>query len=91
MKIINTFTSTPTKIDYYYVGSPIYINGDYAAYSAAAFVIIAYKDIAIHNLGKLNKEYIDMLAANERPEGQYGFLFDRAIETKNKGLMLLNV
>lgn len=93
--ILNTWQSRPNKRVYYEFApnSEIYRNGDYAAYPHwNGSIIYTFKNIAINNLGGLNKEHIDRLANNQRPTGEFNnnhFLFDRAIENKNAGLSLL--
>ncbi len=93
-KILNTWKSTPDQKEYYFLGDPIYKNGDYTAYSQFnGSVVYAYKNVAINNLTGLNKEHIDRLANNQRPEGEFNhnhFLFDRALENRQIGLSLLN-
>ena len=92
-KILNTWTSTPKKKQYYELGEEIYRNGDYAVYCEMRnSYIYSFKNVAINNLGGFNKDHVDRLATNNRPEGKYDqrhFLFDRAMESKEKGLALL--
>lgn len=94
-KILNTWKSTRDNMTYYELGATIYKKGDWAAYSQwTGSIIYAYKDIAVSNLGGLNKEHIDRLASNQRPGGENDnsqFLFDRAIANRDYGLILLSM
>ena len=92
-KILNTWKSTPYKKEYYELNEPIYQNGDWTAFSHCdGSVIYAYKNVAVNNLIRLNKEHIDRLANNKRPGGEFNhniFIFDRAMENCEVGLSLL--
>ncbi len=81
MKALNVWSSTPDKLVYYNLGEPIYKNGDFAVYKEfEKSYLYTYKDVAVNNLGAANKDYDDALAADQRPEGVAGYLFDRAKE-----------
>ena len=92
-KILNTWKSTPDKKEYYELNEPIYTNGDWSVYYQwNRSFIYAYKNVAVNNLTVLNKEHIDRLANNQRPNGEFNhshFLFDRAVENREVGLSLL--
>lgn len=92
-KILNTWKSTPDKKEYYELNEAIYKNGDWAVYEQwKGSFIYAYKNVAVNNLTGANKEYIDRLANNQRPDGKYNhnhFIFDRAMENREVGLSLL--
>ena len=92
-KILNTWKSTSEKKEYYELNEPIYKNGDWSAYSQCKdSVIYAYKNVAVNNLVVLNKEHIDSLANNQRPNGEFNhnhFLFDGAMKNREMGLSLL--
>ena len=92
-KILNTWKSTLNKKEYYELNEPIYKNGDWAVYHQFKdSYIYTYKNVAVNNLAGLNKEHIDRLANNQRPDGEFNhnhFLFDRAMENREVGLSLL--
>ena len=93
VKILNTWKSTPDKKEYYELDEPIYKNGDWAAYSQwKGSFIYSYKNVAVNNLTVLDKEHINRLANNQRPDGKFNhnhFIFDRAMENRELGLSLL--
>ena len=92
-KILNTWKSTADKKEYYELNEPVYKNGDWAAYHQwDGSIIYSYKNVAVNNLTVLNKEHIDRLANNQRPDGEFNhnhFLFDRALANREVGLSLL--
>ena len=91
VQILNPWKSTPENKEYYELNEPIYTNGDWSAYSHFyGSVIVAYKNIAVNNLIRLDKGHIDRLATNQRPACGYPlFLFDRSMEIRDFGLSLL--
>lgn len=95
-QILNTWKSEKGKLEYYDIDDKKLIakNGDYAAYSQwNGSVIYTYKNnIAVNNLTGYDKAHLNRLANGERPDGKYSprhFVFDRAMESKQKGLALL--
>jgi hypothetical protein len=90
-KILNTWRSSKDKRTHYDLGEPIYKNGDWAIYRQFTDAYIyAYKDIAVGCLRGINKEHIDALAANVRPDGHEGFMFDRSLYNLSVGQNLPN-
>lgn len=86
-RILNTWTSKPERKNYIEVGDPIYQKGDYRIFRQSSEVwLYTYKDVAINQLAGLNKELIDCLA--DGTEYPNKWLFDRAIENREKGLKL---
>jgi len=93
-KILNTWRSgRAEKKEYYELNEPIYTNGDWAIYHQwHESYIYTYKNVAVNNLAGLNKDHLDALAKNQRPDGEYSpkhFLFDMAMENRAIGLSLL--
>ena len=91
-QILNVWNSTDIKRVYYtlYDAKPVYKNGDYAIYHQFNdCYLYTYKNVAINQLAGLNKAHLDSLASHRRPKN--GFLFDRAIENKEKAIELLNM
>lgn len=87
MKILNIWNSRPDKIDYYDVSSPIYTIGDYNIYKLGEQnYLYTFKNIAINNLAGINKEHLNSLYNNTKPIEC--FLYDRAQENLNKGMLL---
>ena len=92
-RILNTWTSKPERKNYIEVGDPIYQKGDYRIFRQSSEVwLYTYKDVAINQLAGLNKELIDTLASGKIiTKYRKKFLFDRAIESKEKGLKLTHL
>lgn len=90
-KILNVWGTTSTKVDYfYYLGSPIYANGDYRIFRQFSnSYLYTYKNIAITQLAGLNKPLLDSIAKRERPSTKDCFLYDRALETLERGLKIV--
>lgn len=96
MKYLNTFKSSKGKLIFEDTNDhslPLIVHrGDYSVYRRPASVIYLYKNIFINELVKYNKDHFNRLVENKRPEGPYSpstFLFDRAMENKQRGLELL--
>lgn len=90
-EILNTWRSKPERKEYFGVGSPVYENGDFKIYHQYSDCwLYTYKNIAITQLAGLNKDLLNRLANKERPEGQQGFLYDRALESLERGKKLIN-
>jgi hypothetical protein len=90
-KILNVWDSSEQQKNYYSVGEPIYSNGDWHIYNHWVGYLYAYKDIAVNLLEGLNKDHLDRLANNNRPDGEYSpqhFLYDRAMETLKRSSKL---
>lgn len=95
-EILNTWNSTPLKPVFYTVYNTDlkYTNGDYKIYHQYANCwLYTYKDIAINQLAGINKEHLNALATNTAPaiNTPAYFLFERAKETKQKGINLLTI
>lgn len=92
IEILNTWNSKPLKRVYYTVNESDlkYTNGDYKIYHQFKdCYLYTFKNIAINQLAGLNKEHLDNLAKGiDQPENN--FLYHRALETKQKGIELLN-
>jgi hypothetical protein len=90
MEILNVWNSEPNKLKYYNQSNPIYTNGDYSIYKMGdRNYLYTYKNIAFNNLAGINKAHINSVADKLRPDS-LPFLYDRAIETLEKGIKLLS-
>lgn len=94
MKYLNTFRSIKGKLVFEDTKhlSLIKQEGDYSPYRKPASVLYFYKNIAINEFVKFNKEHFNRLVTGQRPEGPYTsatFLYDQAMETKARGIELL--
>lgn len=72
-----------TGTEYFLVGEPIFVLGDFKIFGSNDNFIYTYKNIAISQLAGKNEELVRQLHADERPTGEYSpqhFLFDRAKE-----------
>jgi hypothetical protein len=93
--ILNTWRSTAEKPVYYFLGFPIYTNGHWSIYCEfAGSFIYTYKNIAISNLGGINKDLVDILSngvinVDGDAETQLRVLINRCLETKRRGEELL--
>ena len=91
-KILNIWGTTSTKVDYFrYLGSPIYVNGDYRIfYQSSACYLYTYKNFGITQLGGLNKPLLDSIVERKRPSTERdGFIYDRILDNLERGLKLL--
>ncbi len=80
MNFLNPWRSN-VKDKYYYnldAERCAYKNGDFAVYRTGVSHIYTYKNIAINELVGLNKQHVDNLAADVRPDDKNQFAFDRA-------------
>jgi hypothetical protein len=92
MKLLNVWRYKATKNIVFYenLNPPVYINGDWAIYKEFnKSYLYAFKNIAVNNLGGLNKDYLDSLAKNEIDVNNQ-FNFFRAKETLEIGFEILN-
>ena len=88
-KILNTFLSSEQDKVFYELSEPIYTNGNWSIYFYTKNqYIYTFKNIAVNCLVGIDKEHINNLAENKRP-AYNTFIFDRAIENLNKGIMLI--
>lgn len=91
-KILNTWSTVTSRQDFE-VKKPVYENGDYRIYKLwDKNYLYTFKSVAINQLAGLNIPHLDSLAENKRPVGKYSsahFLFDRALESKARGLSML--
>ncbi len=80
MKFLNPWRSNVKDKYYYDLDNErlAYKNGDYAVYRNGGSHLYTYKNIAINELVGLNKQHIDNLATNKRPDDGNQFAFDRA-------------
>lgn len=90
MKILNPWSPKKDYKSFFYESSPIYTNGEYSIFKQFdKCYLYTFQDIAINQLGGLNKLYLDAIAQRKRPENiQEGFLYDRAIQIiENKKIL----
>ena len=96
MKILNVWQSKKGNLKYFEVSNPIYKKGDYSIYKQFDKCYLhTFKNIGINQLCAPNKEHLNYLINDKRPltNTKYTpktFVFDRAKETLNKGLELIN-
>lgn len=90
-KILNVWGTTSTKVDYfYYLGSPIYANGDYRIFRQFSnSYLYTYKNIAITQLAGLSLFAIESNKGLLRPSTKDCFLYHRALETLERGLKIV--
>jgi len=90
MKILNVWCTTPQKPAFFNPENLVFELGDYKIFKQYSETwLYTYKNIGINQLAGLNKAHIIALHEDKRPEGQLGFLFDRAKENKFKGILIL--
>ena len=95
-KILNTWQSAKEDKKFFTVGKPIFSIGDYKIYKQSEKCYLhTFKNIALNQLCAPNKEHLQNLLDDNRPliNTKYTpktFVFDRAKETLQKGLEILN-
>lgn len=91
MKILNVWCTTPQKPTFYNVENMVFEIGEYKIFKQFSECwLYTYKNISINQLAGFNKAHLIALHEDKRPEGQQGFLFDRAKDSLKKGLLILN-
>lgn len=92
-RVLNIWTSDKKRLNYiYYLGKPVYTNGEYAIYNCNTYHLYTYKNIGINQLVGLNIEHLDNVANGNKVTLYPDKLFyDRAIEAIKKGKDILGI
>jgi hypothetical protein len=89
IEILNSWKTQPHQKAYFTLyDGPVFEIGDYKIYHQFHDCwLYTYKGVAFNQLAGLNKDHLKNVANRTRPEGQMGFLYDRAIEILDKKLV----
>lgn len=96
IQILNTWQSSKGNLKFFNVSKPIFKLGEYRIFKQFDNCYLhTFKNIAVNQLVKPNKEHIQNLHDNNRPliSTKYTpktFVFDRAKESLKKGIELIN-